>query len=154
MGSDPADFTNYSTELLRWFVLVTTYFLLALFVIGIYDLGLGLYLLIITGEYTDPVAVVGLIDTVLLLLIILEVHRTLIAYANDNPVLPIVVSAALIAVSRQIISFRVDDFEPVGDVLPAAVGLAVLLVSLVVVYVVVRGGSIAEQLSLSSKSGG
>jgi len=148
--SDPADFTSYSTALLRWFVLVTTYFLLALFLIGIYDLGLGLYLLIITGEYTDPVAVVELIDTVLLLLIILEVHRTLIAYANDNPTLPIVVSAALIAVSRQIISFRVDDFEPVGDVLPAAIGLAVLLLSLVIVYVVVRQGSVDEQLSLSS----
>ena len=150
MLSDPADFTSYSTALLRWFVLVTTYFLLALFLIGIYDLGLGLYLLIITGEYTDPVAVVELIDTVLLLLIILEVHRTLIAYANDNPTLPIVVSAALIAVSRQIISFRVDDFEPVGDVLPAAIGLAVLLLSLVIVYVVVRQGSVDEQLSLSS----
>ena len=150
MASDPADFTNYSTELLRWFVLATTYFLLALFLIGIYDLGLGLYLLIITGEYTDPAAVVGLIDTVLLLLIVIEVHRTLIAYANDNPVLPIVVSAAIIAVSRQVISFRVDEFEPTGDVLPAAVGLAVLLLSLVVVYVVVRRGSVDEQLSLSS----
>ncbi len=150
MDSDPADFTNHSTVLLRWFVLATTYFLLALFLIGLYDLGLGLYLLIITGEYTDPVAVVNLIDTVLLLLIVLEVHRTLIAYANDNPVLPIIVSAALIAVSRQVISFRVDDFEPVGDVLPAAVGLAVLLLSLVVVYIVVRRGSVSEQLSLSS----
>jgi len=149
VGSDPADFTSYSTELLRWFVLATTYFLLALFLIGLYDLGLGLYLLIITGEYTDPVAVVNLIDTVLLLLIVLEVHRTLIAYANDNPVVPIVVSAALIAVSRQIISFRVDDFEPAGDVLPVAVGLAVLLFSLVVVYVVVQRKSVTEQLSVS-----
>jgi len=150
VGSDPADYTSYSTELLRWFVLVTAYFLLALFLIGIYDLGLGLYLLIITGEYTDPVAVVRLIDTVLLLLIILEVHRTLVAYANDNPVLPIIVSAALIAVSRQIISFRVDDFEATGDLLPAAVGLAVLLLSLVIVYVVVRRSSIGEQLLSSS----
>jgi len=150
VASDPAEFTSYSTALLRWFVLATTYFLLALFLIGIYDLGLGLYLLIITGEYTDPVAVVNLIDTVLLLLIVLEVHRTLVAYANDNPALPIVVSAALIAVSRQIISFRVDDFEPTSEVLPAAVGLAVLLLSLVIVYIVVRRGSVNEQLSLSS----
>lgn len=145
---DPADFTRYSKDLLRWFVLATTYFLLALFLIGLFDLGLGLYELIVTGEYTEPVAVVSLIDTVLLLLIVLEVHRTLIAYAADDPVLPIVVSAAIIAVARQIISFRVDDYTS-SAILPAALGLAALLIGLVIVFVVVRWDTVQEGESLS-----
>mgnify|MGYP000037576710 FL=1 len=150
MAIDPADFTSYSGDLLRWFVLTTTYFLLALFLIGLFDLGLGLYELIVTGEYTDPVAVVSLIDTVLLLLIVLEVHRTLIAYAADDPVLPIVVSAAIIAVARQIISFRVDEFGSTENVLPAALGLATLLLGLVIVFIVVRWDTATERESLSS----
>ncbi|WP_253737192.1 phosphate-starvation-inducible PsiE family protein [Halohasta salina] len=150
MAIDPADFTTYSRDLLRWFVLTTTYFLLALFLIGLFDLGLGLYGLIVTGEYTDPVAVVSLIDTVLLLLIVLEVHRTLIAYAADDPVLPIVVSAAIIAVARQIISFRVDEFGSTENVLPAALGLALLLLGLVIVFIAVRWDTAKERESLSS----
>jgi uncharacterized membrane protein (DUF373 family) len=145
---DPADFTRYSRDLLRWFVLATTYFLLALFLIGLFDLALGLYGLIVTGEYTDPVAVVSLIDTVLLLLIVLEVHRTLIAYAADDPVLPIVVSAAIIAVARQIISFRVDEFTS-SAILPAALGLAALLLGLVIVFIAVRWDTAKERESLS-----
>jgi len=147
---DPADFTSYSRDLLRWFVLTTTYFLLALFLIGLFDLGLGLYGLIVTGEYTDPVAVVSLIDTVLLLLIVLEVHRTLIAYAADDPVLPIVVSAAIIAVARQVISFRIDEFESTENILPAALGLAALLLGLVIVFIAVRWDTAKERESLSS----
>ena len=148
MPTDPADFTRYSKDLLRWFVLATTYFLLTLFLIGLFDLSLGLYELIVTGEYTDPAAVVSLIDTVLLLLIVLEVHRTLIAYAADDPVLPIVVSAAIIAVARQIISFRVDEFSSTSSVLPAALGLAVLLLALVIVFVAVRWETIKKGISL------
>lgn len=148
MTIDPADFTRYSRDLLRWFVLATTYFLLALFLIGLFDLALGLYGLIVTGEYTDPVAVVSLIDTVLLLLIVLEVHRTLIAYAADDPVLPIVVSAAIIAVARQIISFRVDEFTS-SAILPAALGLAALLLGLVIVFIAVRWDTAKERESLS-----
>jgi len=138
VSPDPSDFTRDAQDLLRWFVLATTYFLLVLFLIGLIDLGLGLYLLLVTGEFTDPVAVVSLIDTVLLLLIVLEVHRTLIAYANDNPVLPIILSAAIIAVARQVISFRLDDFDTPESVLPAALGLSLLLISLVIVLFVVR----------------
>lgn len=138
MTPDPAEFTENSQDLLRWFVLATTYFLLVLFLIGLIDLGLGLYLLLVTGEFTDPVAVVDLIDTVLLLLIVLEVHRTLVAYANQNPVLPIIVSAAIIAVARQVISFRVDEFATPDSALSAALGLAALLLALVIVLVIVR----------------
>lgn len=122
---------------MQWLVLATTYFLLALFVIGVGDLLLGLYDLIVTGEFTDPIAVVNLLDTVLLLLIIVEVHRTLLAYAREEPVIRIVVGAGIIAVAREIVSFRIADFETVGDALTAAGSFALLLLVLVAAYFLV-----------------
>jgi len=122
---------------MRWLVLSTAYFLLVLFVIGVFDLMLGLYGLLVTGRFTDPVAVVELLDTVLLLLIIVEVHRTLLAYVRDEPVIRIVIGAAIIAIAREIISFRVGEFTTPSDALAAAAAFALLLAVLVVAYLVV-----------------
>jgi len=123
---------------MRWLVLAVAYFTLLLFLIGVIDLLIGLWELVSSGAFTDPLAVVDLLDTVLLLLIIVEVHRTLVAYARDEPVVQIVVGAAIIAISREIISFRIEEFETVGDALTAAGGFGVLLIVLVIAYFVVR----------------
>ncbi len=128
------DATDPSATAMRWLVLGAAYFLLVLFVIGLFDMMLSLYDLFVTGRFTDPVAVVELLDIVLLLLIIVEVHRTLIAYAREEPVLRIVVSAAIIAVSREIISFRADEFETGDEALSAALAFAVLILVLIVGY--------------------
>lgn len=130
--------TEPSVTAMRWLVLATAYFTLVLFLIGVFDLLLGLWSLLTSGAYTDPLAVVELLDTVLLLLIIVEVHRTLIAYARDEPVVRIVIGAAIIAIAREIISFRVDEFDTVVDALTAAGGFGILLVGLVTAYFVVR----------------
>ena len=130
--------TEPSVTAMRWLVLATAYFTLALFLIGVFDLLLGLWKLLTTGAFTDPLAVVELLDTVLLLLIIVEVHRTLIAYARDEPVVRIVIGAAIIAIAREIISFRVGEFDTVADALTAAGGFGILLIGLVVAYFVVR----------------
>ncbi len=123
---------------MQWLVLFTAYFLLALFLIGVFDLLVGLYELIVTGRFIDPIAVVELLDTVLLLLIIVEVHRTLLAYVRNEPVIRIVLGAAIIAVAREIISFRIDDFETGIDALTGATAFAVLLLVLTVTYFSVR----------------
>ncbi|MES3160213.1 MAG: phosphate-starvation-inducible PsiE family protein [Halorubrum sp.] len=128
------DATDPSATAMQWLVLGAAYFLLVLFVIGLFDMMLSLYDLFVTGRFTDPVAVVELLDIVLLLLIIVEVHRTLIAYAREEPVLRIVVSAAIIAVSREIISFRADEFETGDEALSAALAFAVLILVLIVGY--------------------
>jgi len=130
-------FTDPSEHIMQWLVLVTTYFLLFLFLIGVGDLLLGLYLLIVTGQFTDPIAVIDMLDTVLLLLIIVEVHRTLLAYAREEPVIRIVVGAGIIAIAREIISFRIADFDTASGALTAAGSFAVLLLVLVVAYLVV-----------------
>ncbi|NUE03579.1 phosphate-starvation-inducible PsiE family protein [Halorubraceae archaeon YAN] len=123
---------------MRWLVLATAYFTLVLFIIGVFDLLLGLWELVTTGRFTDPIAVVELLDMVLLLLIIVEVHRTLIAYARKEAVVPIVISAAIIAITREIISLRIDEFNTTGDAVNAAGALALLLVGLVIAYFVIR----------------
>jgi uncharacterized membrane protein (DUF373 family) len=123
---------------MQWLVLAVAYFSLVLFLIGVFDLLLGLFDLVTSGEFTDPLAVVNLLDSVLLLLIIVEVHRTLIAYARNEPVIQTVVGAAIIAVAREIISFRVDEFGTVDDALTAAGGFSLLLVGLVVAYFLIR----------------
>lgn len=130
--------TEPSVTAMRWLVLAAAYFTLFLFLIGVFDLVLGLGELLTSGNFTDPVAVVGLLDSVLLLLIIVEVHRTLIAYARDEPVVRIVVGAAIIAIAREIISFRIEDYETATDALTAAGGFGVLLLGLVAAYFVVR----------------
>ena len=130
--------TEPSVISMRWLVLATAYFTLLLFVIGVFDLLLGLWQLVSTGEFTDPIAVVNLLNTVLLLLIIVEVHRTLIAYVREEPVVQIVIGAAIIAIAREIISFRIDEFETTGDALAAAGAFGILLITLVITYFVIR----------------
>jgi len=134
-----SQFAEPSEDLMQWLVLGATYFLLLLFVIGVVDLFVGLYDLLVSGDFTKPVNVIGLLDTVLLLLIIVEVHRTLLAYAREEPVIQIVVGAAIVAVAREIISFRLDDFGSGEgpEVFAAAAALGVLLVTLVVAYFIV-----------------
>lgn len=119
---------------MQWLVLAVAYFTLLLFLIGVFDLLLGLWDLIQSGDFTEPAAVVELLNSVLLLLIIVEVHRTLIAYARDEPVVQIVVGAAIIAVSREIISFRIQEFDSVADGLIAAGGFGILLLGLGLTY--------------------
>lgn len=134
----PEEVTQPSETALRWLTLVTAYVLIILFFIGIIDLFIAMYGVFVSGEFTDPEAVIELIDIVLLLLIIVEVHRTLIAIVRDEPVVRIIVSVAIIAVARQIISFRVDDFEAFADAILAAGSLVGLLVALVVAYFLIR----------------
>ena len=139
MQFEVSQFAEPSEDLMQWLVLGATYFLLLLFVIGVVDLFVGLYDLLVSGDFTKPVNVIGLLDTVLLLLIIVEVHRTLLAYAREEPVIQIVVGAAIVAVAREIISFRLDDFGSGEgpEVFAAAAALGVLLVTLVVAYFIV-----------------
>lgn len=137
MSSRVSQLATPSQTAMDWLVLATAYVLLILFLVGVFDILIGLYELFTTGRFTEPVALVRLLDTVLLLLIIVEVHRTLLAYVRDEPVIRIVIGAAMIAVARNIISFRFDDFSSADEALVAAGAFALLLVVLVLAYYVV-----------------
>lgn len=123
---------------MKWLELGAAYFLVALFAIGVFDLGLSLYELILSGQFTDPNAVIELIDTVLLLLIIVEVYQTVIAFTRNEDVLRIVINAAFIAIARKVISFRTDEFSSIEEALVAAIAFAVLLAVLLAAFYVIR----------------
>lgn len=138
MRLDMTAATEPSEDAMQWLVLGAAYFLVLLFAIGVFDLLLSLWDLLTTGRFTNPVAVIELIDTVLLLLIIVEVHRTLIAYAREQPVTRIVINVAIIAVARRVISFRIEEFESADTALAGAATFAILLLVLLIAAVVVR----------------
>jgi uncharacterized membrane protein (DUF373 family) len=124
---------------MRWLELGAAYFLVVLFAVGVFDLGLSLVELFTSGRFVDPDAVIDLIDTVLVLLIIVEVFQTVIAFSRDEPVIRIVINAALIAIARKVISFRFSEFDNVyTDALVGAAALALLLAVLVGAFYVVR----------------
>jgi uncharacterized membrane protein (DUF373 family) len=127
-----------SEDVMRWLELGAAYFLVALFAIGVFDLGLSLYDLLFSGRFTDPDAVIDLIDTVLVLLVIVEVYRTVIAFSRDEPVTRIVITAALIAIARKVISFRPDEFATTQEALLSAVTFSILLAVLIAGFFVVK----------------
>lgn len=137
MSSLASRATGPSESAMRWLVLATAYILLVLFLVGIFDVLIGLYELFVSGRFRQPLAVVDLLDTVLLLLILVEVHRTLIAYVRNDPVVRIVIGAAIIAIAREIISFRLADFPTADEALTAAISFTILLIVLVVAYYLV-----------------
>ncbi|MEZ3165448.1 phosphate-starvation-inducible PsiE family protein [Halorubrum sp. RMP-47] len=148
MAIDLDDAADPAARAMEWLVLGAAYFLLLLFLIGVFDLFVSLYRLLVAGNFTDPAQVVELLDSVLLLLIIVEVHRTLVAYARGQPVLRTVVSAAIIAVSRRVISFRLEDYGTGDEALLAAVSLGVLVLTLTVGYFLLDCVSVPGRLEL------
>ena len=129
---------------MRWLILGASYVLLLLFCVGVFDLLVGLYGLLVTGRFTDQVAVLELLDAVLLLAIVVEIHGTFIAYLEGGPVVRRVVGVAIIAVAREALSFDVGAFGSVRGPISAALGLGLLLVVLGATYrVVSRVGSMA-----------
>ncbi|MFB6097422.1 MAG: phosphate-starvation-inducible PsiE family protein [Haloferacaceae archaeon] len=135
---DPADYVVRSEQAMRWLELAVAYFLVALFAIGAFDMGLTLYELLLSGRFTDPDQVIDLIDTVLVLLIIVEVYQTVIAFSRDEPVVRIVINAALIAIARKVISFRPHQYADMDTALVAAATFAVLLAVLIAAFYVIR----------------
>ena len=107
--------------------LLTAFIMVGLFAIGVYDLGLKMYLMITEGTFTDPEVVIKLIDTALLLMIIVEIYRTVIAYVEDLNILPIVLNVGIIAMSRKIISFRTAKYATPTDALLSALSYGLLL---------------------------
>lgn len=53
------------------------------------------------------------VDIVLFLFIVVELYRTIIAYVEGKNVVTAVIHAGLIAVIRQIITFKPESYEPV-----------------------------------------
>jgi uncharacterized membrane protein (DUF373 family) len=122
-----------SEILVRLVETVTAYILVGLFAVGVFDLGLVILDLVLSGRITEASNVVDLIDTALLLLIIVEVYQTLVAYIqkdNEGTVVRTVIYAGVIAMVRKIIVFQTGDYDSVIDALAVASSYTLILVGL------------------------
>ncbi|GGN12199.1 phosphate-starvation-inducible PsiE family protein [Halarchaeum nitratireducens] len=136
---DVDGFVDVSERLMRYLEVVAAFVLVGLFGIGVFDFLLQIVTLVRTGAITDTAAIIGLIDEILLLFIIVEIFQTVVAYAQEQSVIRIVIAAGLIAVARKVISFHSGDYGTPTESTIAAAGYALLLLALVAaLYVVGR----------------
>jgi len=105
-----------------------------LFAIGVVDLGLQIVESVRTGTITDPLVVIGFIDTGLLLLIIVEVYETVVAYTREGgtrQIVRLVIYTGVIAMVRKAIIFRTGEYATTQDALFAAIAYTIIIFGLV-----------------------
>ena len=105
-----------------------------LFAIGVIDLIIQIIVATRSGRITDPIVVIGFIDTGLLLLIIVEVYQTVIAYIQEDDtrrIVRLVIYTGVIAMVRKAIIFRTGEYATVQDALFAAGSYAIIIFALV-----------------------
>jgi uncharacterized membrane protein (DUF373 family) len=112
-----------------------------LFGIGVVDLALQILESVPTGEITDPNVVIGFIETGLLLLIIVEVYETVVAYIEQSDtrrIVRLVIYTGVIAMVRKVIIFRTSEYATTQDALFAAVAYTIVVFGLVALLYVER----------------
>jgi uncharacterized membrane protein (DUF373 family) len=113
-----------------------------LFAVGVVDLMLQIVDAVRAGRITDPLVVIGFIDTGLLLLIIVEVYETVIAYTEESEtrrIVRLVIYTGVIAMVRKTIIFRTGEYASPEAALFAAIGYTILIFGLVGLLLVERG---------------
>ncbi|AFZ72402.1 phosphate-starvation-inducible PsiE family protein [Natronobacterium gregoryi] len=118
----------------HWIELIAAGVFAVLFAIGVADLILLILQSIRTGEITDPEVVIEFIDVGLLLLIIVEVYQTVLAYIEETEtrrIVQLVIYVGIIAMVRKIITFRTEEYATPEDALFAAGAYVLAIFSLV-----------------------
>jgi len=130
-----------SEELIRYVEVIAALVIVLLFAIGVFDLGLQIFMSALTGRITDPLVVVGFIDTALLLFIIVEVYQTVVAYTQESEtrrIVRLVIYTGVIAMVRKAIIFRTGEYANEQAALMAAGSYTLIIVGLAVLLVVER----------------
>ncbi len=112
-----------------------------LFAVGVVDLALQIVRAIDSGGITDPLVVIGFIDTGLLLLIIVEVYQTVIAYTQESDtrrIVRLVIYTGVIAMVRKVIIFRTSEYASAQDATLVAISYTVIILGLVGLLLVER----------------
>ncbi|MFC7187063.1 phosphate-starvation-inducible PsiE family protein [Halorubrum yunnanense] len=112
-----------------------------LFGIGVIDLAIQIAESVPTGAITNPNVVIGFIETGLLLLIIVEVYETVVAYIEQSEtrvIVRLVIYTGVIAMVRKVIIFRTSEYATTQDALFAAVSYTVIVLGLVALLYVER----------------
>lgn len=130
---------SYSETLIRYVEVVAALVLVVLFAIGVFDLSLQILQSALRGNITDPLVVVGFIDTALLLFIIVEVYQTVIAYTQESEtrrIVRLVIYTGVIAMVRKAIIFRTGEYPSERAALLAAAAYTLIILGLVGLLVV------------------
>ena len=131
----------FSQQLIRYTEVVAAVVLGILFAIGVFDLALQIVQSAASGSITDPLVVVGFIDTALLLLIIVEVYHTVVAYTQESDtrrIVRLVIYTGVIAMVRKAIIFRTGEYATEMGALLAASAYTLLILGLAALLVVER----------------
>ncbi|PSP99398.1 hypothetical protein BRC89_04430 [Halobacteriales archaeon QS_4_70_19] len=105
-----------------------------LFAVGVVDLALQIFQSVQSGAITDPLVVIGFIDTGLLLLIIVEVYQTVLAYVKEDDtrrIVRLVIYTGVIAMVRKAIIFRTGEYGSEMQALTAASAYTILILGLI-----------------------
>ena len=106
--------------------------LVVLLALGVFDIVLIVSQPFFEGNVREPGQISSIItnsvDTILYLLIVVELYHTIIAYVENRDVIRAVVHAGLIAVARKIITLKPDEFESMNALLQASGAYGLLLV--------------------------
>lgn len=106
----------------------------ALFAVGVIDLVFQIGRAVLDASITDPLVVIGFIDSGLLLLIIVEVYQTVIAYTQENDmrvIVPLVIYTGVTAMVRKVIIFRTDAYATPLDAVFVAGSYTVIMAGLI-----------------------
>jgi len=130
-----------SETVLRYVEVVAAVVLVILFAIGVFDLSLQIFQSAVDGSITDPLVVVGFIDTALLLFIIVEVYQTVVAYTQESEtrrIVWLVIYTGVIAMVRKAIIFRTGEYADEAAALMAAGSYTLIILGLAALLVVER----------------
>lgn len=114
--------------------LIAAWVFAILFAIGVLDLTLQILRSVRSRTITDPLVVIGFIDTGLLLLIIVEVYHTVIAYTEESEtrqIVRLVIYTGVIAMVRKAIIFRTGEYPSSRHALYAATAYTIIIFGLV-----------------------
>ena len=116
--------------------------LVALLALGVFDIAFIIAQPFLEGNVTQPGQIIAVItssvDTILYLLIVVELYHTIIAYVEDRDVIRAVIHAGLIAVARNIITLKSSDFQSMDALMRAAGSYAILLLVFLVGFYVLH----------------
>jgi uncharacterized membrane protein (DUF373 family) len=130
-----------SESLIRYVEVIAALVLVLLFAIGVFDLTLQIFQSALRGDITDPLVVVGFIDTALLLFIIVEVYQTVVAYTQESEtrrIVRLVIYTGVIAMVRKAIIFRTGEYSSEQAALTAAAAYTLIILGLAALLLVER----------------
>lgn len=101
--------------------------------LGVVDIIIKMIEVTRADGFMSPEGITRTIDTVLVVFIVIELIRIAIAYMHHQDVIGTVLEAGLVAVVRKLVIFETGD-----NILPKAIGLAVLILAVTVGWYLLR----------------